>query len=127
MRVGVSEMQGYRVNMEDQHTVKLQLSKKHPNLSFFSVFDGHAGDRASIFLSETLHERVGALEKPTDPTQLTDALIKLDQDFLTRYESSRPPPNYIPSFLRTMLTTSSLSDLAITVRTNAHTARRLYL
>ncbi len=69
---------------QDQHTVKLSLSKKHPKLSFFSVFDGHAGDRASLYLSEVLHERVGALEDPTDSQQLIDCLLKVDEDFLNR-------------------------------------------
>jgi len=39
---GASEMQGWRVTMEDAHTTLLELSPGDPN-AYFAVYDGHGG------------------------------------------------------------------------------------
>ena len=39
----VSEMQGWRLTMEDAHTTLLQLPQTDKKLAFFAVFDGHGG------------------------------------------------------------------------------------
>mmetsp|Transcript_20915 Transcript_20915/g.23263 ORF Transcript_20915/g.23263 Transcript_20915/m.23263 type:complete len:436 (-) Transcript_20915:183-1490(-) len=85
MRIGASEMQGYRMSMEDAMTISLALDEeKHPDISFFAVFDGHAGDRASLYLKEQLHEYIKACPDCRDPQQLTDAVLQADGDFLKR-------------------------------------------
>lgn len=63
-RTGRTDMQGYRLNMEDDMTCLLGLGPGREDWAFFGVFDGHAGARASKFLGEHLHERVCALEDP---------------------------------------------------------------
>jgi len=60
------------------------LSDKHPDLGFFAVFDGHAGDKAAIFLEQRLHEVVGQLENPLEAKQLSDAMLRTDAEFLKR-------------------------------------------
>lgn len=72
--------------MEDAHTMLPSLSEKFPNVGLFAVFDGHAGDRAALFLADELHKRVAELEDPTDEQQLSDCVQKLDADFLERVE-----------------------------------------
>lgn len=49
----VSMMQGWRLNMEDSHTAKLELPGL-PNWSFFAVFDGHAGASVAEYSAENL-------------------------------------------------------------------------
>lgn len=41
-KVAVSSMQGWRVTMEDAHTV-LPALPGDPHTAFFAVFDGHGG------------------------------------------------------------------------------------
>lgn len=52
LKWGVSEMQGWRMEMEDAHTCSTNL--KLPGWSFFAVFDGHAGSNVSKYCSEHL-------------------------------------------------------------------------
>jgi len=89
MRVGSCEMQGYRVNMEDTHTLQLSLGDKHPEKSFFAVFDGHGGDKASIFMAEKLWQAVAKLEDPTNKETLIKCIQNLDQEFLRSKEEDR--------------------------------------
>ncbi|KAI9023780.1 phosphatase 2C-like domain-containing protein [Phycomyces nitens] len=51
---GVSCMQGWRMAMEDSHTII--PSYKGTNTSFFAVYDGHGGDLAAKYSGEHLHE-----------------------------------------------------------------------
>lgn len=81
-KVGTSEIQGFRMNMEDEHTVDLDLAGK--GIAYFGVYDGHAGKRASEFLAAEMSKRVGALDDPTDDQQLIDCVKKADADFLLR-------------------------------------------
>lgn len=83
-KVGTSEMQGFRMNMEDEHTVDLNLGGK--GIAYFGVYDGHAGKKASIFLKAEMSKRVGALADPTDDKQLIECVKKADADFTSREE-----------------------------------------
>lgn len=48
LRFGVSSMQGWRCEMEDAHYARTCLSERNlDEWSFFAVFDGHAGVKAS--------------------------------------------------------------------------------
>jgi serine/threonine protein phosphatase PrpC len=75
-------MQGFRISMEDTHTIRTSLSSQHPDLAFFGIYDGHAGDKASLFLEAKLYESIGALKDPTSPAQLRDCVMKADAEFL---------------------------------------------
>lgn len=83
IRVGSAEMQGYRLNMEDQMSVRLGLSESHPNHCFVGVFDGHAGTKTSEYLRENLVQKVSELKDPTDPEQLKECVMNVDADFLS--------------------------------------------
>lgn len=80
-RVGRTDMQGYRLNMEDAMTVILGLGKGREDWAFFGVFDGHAGAKASAFLGQHLHEHVCALEDPFDDAQLQECVNSFDALF----------------------------------------------
>jgi protein phosphatase PTC2/3 len=62
-------MQGWRITMEDAHTAVLDLQAKYldksgkqtfpdQRLSFFGVYDGHGGDKVSLFAGENVHRIV---------------------------------------------------------------------
>lgn len=53
LRCGMSDMQGWRVEMEDAHTV-LPSVDGWPDHSFFGVFDGHGGSLVSKHVAEHL-------------------------------------------------------------------------
>ena len=58
LRYGLCAMQGWRVEMEDSHCIRVGLSKALANSSFFAVFDGHAGSFVSEYSSEHLIENI---------------------------------------------------------------------
>ncbi|XP_052275154.1 protein phosphatase 1B-like isoform X2 [Dreissena polymorpha] len=63
LRYGLASMQGWRVEMEDAHTAVIGL----PSLkdwSFFAVFDGHAGAKASAVCAEQLLDHIISGEFP---------------------------------------------------------------
>mmetsp|Transcript_851 Transcript_851/g.1659 ORF Transcript_851/g.1659 Transcript_851/m.1659 type:complete len:405 (+) Transcript_851:38-1252(+) len=83
-KVGTSEMQGFRMAMEDEHTVDLDLAGK--GVAYFGVYDGHAGQKASQYLAAEMSKRVGALDDPTDAAQLIECVKTADSDFLKKEE-----------------------------------------
>lgn len=83
IRVGTCEMQGYRINMEDQMSVRLGLSERHPTHCFAGVFDGHAGTKASEYLRDNLVQKVSELKDPSDPEQLKQCVLEVDANFLS--------------------------------------------
>lgn len=56
---GVSEMQGWRISMEDAHATVLNLdgSESEKN-AFFAVYDGHGGSSVAKFSGENVHKRL---------------------------------------------------------------------
>lgn len=79
-------MQGYRIEQEDTHVVKLGLAGK-AGQHLAGVFDGHSGGKVSAFLAAEMISRVGALENPMDGAQLTTCLMKVDADFIRQQEA----------------------------------------
>jgi serine/threonine protein phosphatase PrpC len=45
LRYGLSSMQGWRIEMEDAHSAVIGIPDVGENISWFAVFDGHAGSR----------------------------------------------------------------------------------
>jgi serine/threonine protein phosphatase PrpC len=80
--VGASEMQGYRMNMEDAMTIDLSL-ENHKNFAYFGVYDGHAGEKASLYLEEHLYKRVDALEDLGDDAAVSKCVQDFDAEFLS--------------------------------------------
>lgn len=65
LRYGLSSMQGWRIEMEDAHSAVIgipQLGPGSDNLSWFAVFDGHAGSRVSAHCSRHLLDCVLSTE-----------------------------------------------------------------
>jgi len=54
LRYGLSSMQGWRIEMEDAHTAVLGVPDQASAVSWFAVFDGHAGSRVSAHASHHL-------------------------------------------------------------------------
>ncbi|XP_057316271.1 protein phosphatase 1A-like [Hydractinia symbiolongicarpus] len=58
LRFAMCAMQGWRVEMEDAHAIRMELHPTLKNCSYFAVFDGHAGDFVSKYSSENLIETI---------------------------------------------------------------------
>lgn len=88
---GYSSMQGFRRTMEDQHVTELTVPG-HPKMSFFGVFDGHAGDKAAIFAANYLLQNI--TKQSTFPESIEKAII---DGFMETDEGFREQAQ--PSFL----------------------------
>lgn len=58
LKFAASGMQGWRLDMEDAHSAIIELGESFDNVSFFAVFDGHAGSYTSKIASEELYKQV---------------------------------------------------------------------
>jgi len=55
----VSEMQGWRISMEDAHATILNLDEATDETNtFFAVYDGHGGDSVAKFAGQNVHKRL---------------------------------------------------------------------
>jgi len=88
VRICSCSMQGFRLNMEDTHTIQLSLSKPHENSTFVGVYDGHSGDKASSYLKQELWKRLGK-EEAINKETITRVLKDIDQDFLSSRNTFR--------------------------------------
>jgi len=66
---GLSAMQGWRAQMEDDHVQQLSL-EGHPDVSLFGVYDGHGGDMVAHYVANHITER---LKRHLPPAQLPEA------------------------------------------------------
>lgn len=101
----VAARRGERDEMQDAHVVLPDMSSylstlpgQVSNVSYFAVFDGHGGARASRFAAEHLHHNL-AKKFPSGETENVDKLIKkclldtfrqTDEDFLKKASSQKP-------------------------------------
>jgi len=81
----VTEMQGWRISMEDAHAAVLDLDGEPNSNGFFAVYDGHGGGRVSKYAGENLHKRL--LSEDTYREKNYDAALKkaflgTDEDLL---------------------------------------------
>jgi len=81
-RVGVAEMNGWRVSMEDAHVVHMR-----DTWGFFGVFDGHGGDQCSSFIARRLVEEL-AKGMPKDDASMSALALRLDLEFLEMKQPS---------------------------------------
>ncbi|XP_019877597.1 probable protein phosphatase 2C T23F11.1 isoform X2 [Aethina tumida] len=56
-RVGSSCMQGWRINMEDSHTIILSLPDDQ-DAAYFAVYDGHGGANIATYAGKHLHKYI---------------------------------------------------------------------
>ncbi|KAG0139237.1 hypothetical protein CROQUDRAFT_55018 [Cronartium quercuum f. sp. fusiforme G11] len=102
---GVSEMQGWRLTMEDAHAAILDLSTALPpsteaqsgvteKNSFFAVYDGHGGSSVARFSGDTVHYRLRSTEeyqKRDFPAALKRAFLATDEDLRSNPEFNNDP------------------------------------
>ncbi|GAA5930186.1 PP2C family serine/threonine-protein phosphatase [Sporobolomyces koalae] len=93
----VSEMQGWRLTMEDAHAAVLSLDKDkgddvptRERTSFFAVYDGHGGSTVAKFAGDTVHHRLAANDY-FPKKQWNDALKRA---FLETDEDLRANPDF---------------------------------
>jgi protein phosphatase 2C family protein 2/3 len=91
----VSEMQGWRISMEDAHTALLTLEDvSEAKAAFFAVFDGHGGSTVAKFAGKHVHARLLAeeayREKRYDEA-MKRAFLGTDEDFLADTSHTRDP------------------------------------
>lgn len=60
LKYGLSSMQGWRIEMEDAHSAIIGVPDQKDNVSWFAVFDGHAGARVSAHCSHHLLDCIRA-------------------------------------------------------------------
>lgn len=70
--------------MEDAHSVMLSL-KKHPNSSFFGIFDGHSGAGAAKWCSTNLYHYIDENEIINDEN-IKESCLKADKDLIDLIE-----------------------------------------
>lgn len=86
----VSEMQGWRLTMEDAHAGILSLDPEKGDAvpakertSFFAVYDGHGGSTVAKFAGDTVHHRLAANDffpKKEWNAALKRAFLETDED-----------------------------------------------
>ena len=90
-----------RKRMEDRHVVLHDLKAYLPSalqakidseehVSYYAVFDGHAGTDAAAFAAAHLHEMlIDSSAYPADPVAaFSEAFIKCDRDFINKSKKS---------------------------------------
>ncbi|KAG8911920.1 Protein phosphatase 2C 2, partial [Tulasnella sp. 408] len=85
---GASEMQGWRINMEDAHTLLLKL--EGGKNAFFGVYDGHGGSSAAKFSGEHVPKRLAEEEA----YKAQDYKLALKKAFLGTDEDLRSDSNF---------------------------------
>ncbi|KAI3607710.1 protein phosphatase 2c ptc3 [Moniliophthora roreri] len=91
----VSEMQGWRITMEDAHAIVLDLDEnaEEPN-AFFAVYDGHGGGTVAKFAGQNVHKRLiseEAYQGKDYETALKKAFLGTDEDLLANPAHARDP------------------------------------
>ncbi|GAB6019447.1 tRNA methyltransferase ppm2 [Chamberlinius hualienensis] len=84
LRVGSSCMQGWRVNMEDAHTILLSLPEDKET-SFFGVYDGHGGANVAHYAGSKLHKTIvgqPSYKKADVVDAIRKGFLEVDQDML---------------------------------------------
>ncbi|KAH9854668.1 PP2C-domain-containing protein [Lenzites betulinus] len=92
---GVSEMQGWRITMEDAHTAVLNLDDQTSEVdtnTFFAVYDGHGGGAVAKYAGQNLHHRLvqeQAYKEKNWPLALKNAFLGTDDDIRSSADFAR--------------------------------------
>ncbi|KAF8908875.1 phosphatase 2C-like domain-containing protein [Gymnopilus junonius] len=91
----ISEMQGWRITMEDAHTALLDLDSEPGNTNaFFAVYDGHGGSTVARFAGLNVHKRLVSEETYQQgdyESALKKAFLGTDEDLLANPAHTRDP------------------------------------
>ncbi|KAI5122788.1 hypothetical protein M0805_000132 [Coniferiporia weirii] len=92
---GLCEMQGWRISMEDAHTIELSLEDdKGGNNAFFAVYDGHGGGSVAKYSGENVHKRLvgeDAYQEQQWESALKKAFLDTDEDIRADSRFFRDP------------------------------------
>lgn len=75
--VGISEMHGHRISMEDNHLVVFGES-----IGFFGVLDGHGGRKCADFVASYMKEELQGGAMPKNGDDLHSLIMRTDAAFL---------------------------------------------
>lgn len=75
--VGISEMHGHRITMEDNHLVVFSES-----VGFFGVLDGHGGRQCADFIAKYMENEMQNKAMPKDGDDLHALILQADNAFL---------------------------------------------
>eukprot|EP00796_Vickermania_ingenoplastis_P011631 gene11632-8019_t len=70
---------GYRTSMEDAHMLEAPTDS---GIAYFGIFDGHSGDKCSLWVGEHMPARLKALPQPITPEMLEKLCQEVDEEFL---------------------------------------------
>lgn len=74
---------GARNSMEDSHHIQAVLDpKRHPQTSFFGIYDGHSGNKASTYCKDNLHDKIAQIPNLTDHKSICDTVVEFDREML---------------------------------------------
>ncbi|KAF7314256.1 Protein phosphatase 2C [Mycena kentingensis (nom. inval.)] len=92
---GVTEMQGWRITMEDAHATVLELDEgKEDTNTFFAVYDGHGGSTVAKFAGQNVHKRLlteDSYKEAQYGEALKRAFLGTDEDLLANPAHTRDP------------------------------------
>ncbi|CAA7261515.1 unnamed protein product [Cyclocybe aegerita] len=92
---GLTEMQGWRITMEDAHAAILDLDgPEATSNTFFAVYDGHGGSTVARFAGQNVHKRLVQEESYKEAnfeTALKRAFLGTDEDLLANPAHTRDP------------------------------------
>ncbi|KAI9512404.1 phosphatase 2C-like domain-containing protein [Russula earlei] len=94
---GISEMQGWRLTMEDSHAISLNLDElEEDELSntFFAVYDGHGGGSVARFAGQNVHRRLiqeDSYQQQNYEEAMRRAFLGTDEDMLADRAYIRDP------------------------------------
>ncbi|KAF5369449.1 hypothetical protein D9758_002670 [Tetrapyrgos nigripes] len=91
----ISEMQGWRITMEDAHAIVLDLDEgSSESNTFFAVYDGHGGGSVAKFAGQNVHKRLLSEESYKEKQYdiaLKKAFLGTDEDLLAAPAHARDP------------------------------------
>ncbi|KII90856.1 hypothetical protein PLICRDRAFT_39460 [Plicaturopsis crispa FD-325 SS-3] len=91
----VSEMQGWRITMEDAHATVLDLDgSPDDSNTFFAVYDGHGGGTVAKFAGQNVHKRLVSEEAYREQQYeqaMKRAFLGTDEDLLADPACARDP------------------------------------
>jgi len=79
--VAITEMNGWRSNMEDAHVIKMEET-----WGYFGVLDGHGGDECSEWCHKRLYELLAEQGCPADDAAAKKLVLQVDAEFLATGE-----------------------------------------
>mmetsp|Transcript_31556 Transcript_31556/g.61814 ORF Transcript_31556/g.61814 Transcript_31556/m.61814 type:complete len:500 (-) Transcript_31556:161-1660(-) len=82
LSIGSAEMQGWRLDMEDEIHIRPQINYDEPGTSLLAVYDGHNGAYCSAYLRDEMGSALEDLKDPHNGADLKTAFNQLDAKFL---------------------------------------------